>query len=84
VRSRGKIQIHTEGQLETYIVRIYRREAGELAGTVEEPGYPERKSFADIHELLSIFSAGSFTGQKGKTLGRSCESERRTKTKAKM
>jgi hypothetical protein len=55
--------------VETYIVRIYRREPGaacELAGTVEEPGCPERKSFADVHELLSIFSTGSFTGEKEK------------------
>lgn len=55
--------------METYIVRIYRREPGaacELAGTVEEPGCPEKKSFTGIDELLSIFSAGSFTRQEGK------------------
>jgi len=55
--------------LETYIVRVYRREPGvpcELAGTVEEPGSSEMKSFAGIDELLSIFSKGSFSGKKEK------------------
>ncbi|SPF48095.1 hypothetical protein SBDP1_720003 [Syntrophobacter sp. SbD1] len=55
--------------METYIVRIYRREPGtcsKLAGMVEEPGCPERKSFADIDQLLGIISEGSFTGGKHK------------------
>jgi len=55
--------------LETYIVRIYRREPGapcELAGMVEKPGCPEMKSFAGIDELLSIFSKGGFSGKKEK------------------
>jgi hypothetical protein len=55
--------------METYIVRIYRREPGancELAGMVEEPRCSHTKSFADIDELLSIFKEGSFTRQKEK------------------
>jgi len=55
--------------LETYIVRIYRREPGaacELAGMVEEPGCPETIPFVDIDELLNIFRKGSSVRQKEK------------------
>jgi hypothetical protein len=50
------------GALETYIIRIYHREPGalsEIAGTVEEPGCLEIKSFVGIDELLSIFIEAS-------------------------
>ena len=43
--------------METYIVRIYRRETDDhrmLAGTVEEPGKPEKKVFTSVKELWNI------------------------------
>jgi hypothetical protein len=66
---KGEISIIGEETLETYIVRIYRREPSapcELAGTVEEPGCHESKHFSDIDQLSSIFRKGSFTGKKMK------------------
>ena len=73
-----------EEPLETYIVRIYRREPGvpsQLAGMVEEPGCPGKKPFTDIDELLSIISKENFTRQKEKRKGAPESSKRRSKQK---
>jgi hypothetical protein len=45
--------------MESYIVRIYRGETDNphnLVGTVEQAGTEERKSFANIDELWTIFN----------------------------
>jgi hypothetical protein len=45
--------------VDTYIVRIYRRENGDaetLAGTVEEPGIPERRAFVNLGQLWDILN----------------------------
>lgn len=45
--------------METYIVRIYRREESDprmLAGVVEEPGVAENKGFSNLDELWKILS----------------------------
>ena len=43
--------------MDTYIIRIYRREDGDpdtLAGTVEEPGIPEKRAFVNFDQLWDI------------------------------
>jgi hypothetical protein len=48
--------------VDTYIVRIYRREEGDsqtLAGTVEEPGVPERRTFVNLGQLWDILNLKS-------------------------
>ena len=53
--------------MEVYIVRIYRREKGNpdyVVGTVEEPGKPERKTFAGAEELWKILGTGKPTRRK--------------------
>ena len=43
--------------METYIIRIYRREeigADMLVGTVEEPGVPGKKPFVNLDQLWDI------------------------------
>ncbi len=40
--------------MNTFIVRIYRREKEEIAGLVEVVDGGEKRSFADIEGLLSI------------------------------
>ncbi|HUL38091.1 MAG TPA: hypothetical protein VLW47_10425 [Thermodesulfobacteriota bacterium] len=45
--------------MDTYIIRIYRREENDphaLAGTVEEPGIPEKKAFVSLGQLWDILS----------------------------
>ena len=45
--------------MDTYIIRIYRREENDidtLAGTVEEPGIPERKAFVNFDQLRDILN----------------------------
>jgi len=45
--------------MDTYIVRIYRREEGDtptLAGTVEEPGIPEKRGFVNFDQLRDILN----------------------------
>ena len=47
--------------MDTYIIRIYRREESDpyaLAGTVEEPGISERKAFIDLNQLWDILNPG--------------------------
>jgi hypothetical protein len=55
--------------VETYIVRIYRREPGDpdhIAGTLEIPGCSEMQPFLNIEELLNIFRKGSLGWQREK------------------
>jgi len=40
--------------LESYIVRIYRREVDGIAGVVEEPSSRRVKSFRSLAELLEL------------------------------
>jgi len=43
--------------MDTYIIRIYRREESAshtLAGTVEEPGIPEKRAFVNLDQLWDI------------------------------
>ena len=49
--------------MESYIVRIYRREesTGNIVGMVEEIGVKGQRAFKDGHELLEILS-----GKKGR------------------
>ena len=45
--------------MDTYIIRIYRREENEshtLAGTVEEPGIPEKRGFVNFDQLRDILN----------------------------
>jgi len=45
--------------VDTYIIRIYRRwedGADTLAGTVEEPGIPEKKPFVNLDQLWDILN----------------------------
>ena len=47
--------------MDTYIIRIYRREESDphaLAGTVEEPGIPEKKPFVNPDQLWDILNPG--------------------------
>jgi hypothetical protein len=45
--------------MDTYIIRIYRREENDthtLAGTVEEPGIPGKKPFVNFGQLWDILN----------------------------
>jgi hypothetical protein len=45
--------------MDTYIIRIYRREEGDpqtLVGTVEEPGIPGKRSFVNFDQLRNILN----------------------------
>lgn len=51
---------------ETFVVRIYRRDAGDpqrLSGTVENAEHGARESFGDIDSLIAILSGNA--GNKG-------------------
>lgn len=53
--------------MDTYIIRIYRREESNphtLAGIVEEPGVPEKKAFVNLDQLWDILN------QNGKKLSK--------------
>ena len=46
--------------MDTYIIRIYRRgesNSDTLAGTVEEPGIPEKRAFVNLDQLWDILHA---------------------------
>jgi hypothetical protein len=45
--------------MDTYIIRIYRREKSDphtLAGIVEEPGVPGKKAFVNLDQLWDILN----------------------------
>jgi len=45
--------------VDTYIIRIYRREESDphmVVGTVEEPGIPGRKAFVNLDQLWDILN----------------------------
>jgi hypothetical protein len=43
--------------MQSYIVRIYRKEEGGLLGVVENPGGREKKAFTDCDELWEILNS---------------------------
>jgi hypothetical protein len=50
--------------LNTYIVRVYRRKNGiphSLVGVVEEVGKPEKKAFTSLDDLWDILKTGKKT-----------------------
>jgi hypothetical protein len=52
--------------LETYIVRIYRREAEDprlMSGIVEASGLPEKKAFVNVDGLVAILSQKQHQGK---------------------
>ncbi len=53
--------MHQRRVNDDYIVRVYRRSAGDpriLVGTVERVGSPERRAFGSIEELWSVLNPG--------------------------
>lgn len=56
---RGRYEELFRGKMETFIVRIYRREKEEIAGIVEAVGEGEKRSFTDIEGLLGILKIGN-------------------------
>ena len=59
--------------MESYLVRIYRREKDNprlLVGVVEEPGANEKKAFQNLYELWDILNPVRKLGQPSKNGGK--------------
>jgi hypothetical protein len=81
LRWRGGPYREYKVNMESYIVRIYRRDADNtqnFIGTVEQAGTEERKSFVDIDELWYIFNPLKRRQKKGKGSGLKRPNKRHT------